>query len=147
MPDMWIKLVFPGTNAIMGSLQGRVCEESFDSDDWDEGMTLTEMLNKAVYSKAVFKLFDPIQLHPVPSPQGTSTMTIPLIQALEPHVTQDFLWVNGDQVQWWAPFEVDEKWQQIVDQSIHGVSVPPPGLEIDEPDEEGGSNIIHLPGR
>ena len=143
MTDMWIKIILPGMNAIVGSLQGRVTEESFEG----KGETLQGQINSYITRGRMFKLYDPIQLHPVPSPTGTSTMTVPLIQALEPAVTEAFIWVNGSQVQWWAPIECDSKWQQIIDQSIHGIAVPEAGVEIDEPDEDGGSNIIHMPGR
>ena len=146
MSDMWIKLVLTGMNAIIGSLQGRISADSISFSDGIE-RSLPDQLNLAIRSKQMIKLFDPIQLHPVPSPSGTSTMTIPLIQALEPKITEEFIWINAGQIQWWGEMECDEKWQQIVDQSIHGVAVPEAGMEIDEPEDDGGSNIIHLPGR
>ncbi len=141
--ELWVKIVLPGMDAIRSSLQGRVTEESFDLNSlvFDRPLTLEEALNKTVAVGLPFKLFDPIQLLPHVMNGQIGTVTLPLIQALEPAVSTNYIWVSGAQIQWWAPLENDSKWQAVVSQTIHGIAIA--GSEDMPPEvEERGGRII-----
>lgn len=130
--DFWIKIILPGMDAVLGSLQGRITTDSFPNTS--RGIALDECLNKAIEEGSSFKLYDPIQLRPHTTEQGqVGTMTIPLIQALAPTVQTEYIWVNGQSVQWWAPLEVDERWERIVSESIHGITLANGNEEVPDP--------------
>jgi len=134
--ELWVKVILPGMDAIRSGLQGRVTIDSFPVGSCG---TLEEEMNAAVRTGLTFKLFDPIQLMPHMVNGQIGTATIPLIQALEPAVSTEYIWVNGGQVQWWAPLENDSRWQAIVSQTIHGIEIAGSGdmpPEMEEPESK-----------
>lgn len=146
MTEIWIKVVLPGMDAVRSSLQGRVTEESFVDCSLNP-VTMNEAqlavaMNTAISEGKPIKLFDPIQLLPHMVNGQIGTVTLPLIQALEPAVSTNYLWVSAGQIQWWAPLENDSKWQSIVAQTIHGLTIAGSEDMPPDPEPEEGSRII-----
>lgn len=131
MSDQWIKIALVGINPLMGgTLHGLI-------PDFEE-----ERFNEDLWNGKPVKLYNPIQLQPVPQMDGTMAQTaVNLIKSVQPKLENDYITLNPNSIAWWGLVEEDGDWSQVVAGCIHGIATASP-QDLNDLDQEGGSVIL-----
>lgn len=129
--EIWIKIGLPGADPQLGTLQGRVCQESFREFDFEDD--LLGNLDQALTGRVPFKLFDPIIFRAQRDQQGNVLLGALNLSESMPTIEGKFLNMNPANMLWWAQIEETENWKNVVASAIHHIEIASGG---DVPDLE-----------
>jgi hypothetical protein len=130
--EIWIKIGLPGADPQLGTLQGRVSQESFTNDTVCE-FDPVERLNDAVQNHKPVKLFDPIVFRAQRDQQGNVLLgALNLVESM-PTIDGKFININPANVLWWAQLEDTENWKNVVASTIHHIEITGGNVDFDGP--------------
>jgi hypothetical protein len=138
--EIWIKIGLPGADPQLGTLQGRICDESVmyrDGFDIDPAIGTTRSLewalDEAIKHQRPIKLFDPIIFRAQRDQQGNVLLgALNLVESM-PNIEGKHITLNPANILWWAQLEDTENWKNVVASTIHHIEITGGNVDFDDP--------------
>jgi hypothetical protein len=143
--DIWVKIGLPGADPQLGTLQGRICDESItyrDSFDLDPVVGYTKSfewaLDDAIYHQKPIRLFDPIIFRAQRDQQGNVLLgALNLVESM-PNIEGKYITLNPSNILWWAKLEETENWKNVVASTIHHIEITGSDVDFGSPQDPKG---------
>jgi len=129
MKEVWVKIGLTGADPQLGTLQGRLTEESFDQAIIT--LDVFTSFNKAIEKQSPVKLFDPIIFRAQRTTNNEVLLgALPLAETM-PVIEDNFIILNPANILWWASLEETEDWKRVVTTAIHHIELASGGEDLD----------------